>query len=377
MRVGHHLGRLTTLALACTFGARLAGAAPLVDGLATDDRAALASAVTAIEHAAPAPELADTLFAAARACEDRLLDPGRALALYDRILREVPEARVAIAARRRADQLRAEVGAGGEHVREAAELAALIAAADALPFAELERRATALADAPWPGAPEAALLVADVARRIGEPDAARRHYAEVVQRWPGTAWAGTAIRGGAGTALDEHAWSRAEELARSLPAEDPADRVLRDDLLEAAAAGRRADRIHTSAWLALALAIASLAASLAEAVLRGGRRWPSPRPPFELWFLAPVAVVMIAIAFTAHALIAPAVAWISLGGTGLAWLSGTTLDLLRVRGRPVRLRAVAHVGACCVGAVALGYLAIVRGGLADMLAETVRFGPGG
>src|SRR5688500_18481423 len=108
--------------------ARAAGEAELLAGLATDDPAALATAIAAIERAPATPELADVLFAAGRACEDRLHDPARALAIYERIVRELPDAGISIAAGRRIEQL-----AGvREHAREAAELAALIAEADRL-----------------------------------------------------------------------------------------------------------------------------------------------------------------------------------------------------------------------------------------------------
>ena len=92
-------------------------------------------------------------------------------------------------------------------------------------------------------------------------------------------------------------------------------------------------------------------------------------------FLGPVAAVLAAVAFTAHRAIAPAVALISVGGIVVAWLSGATLDLLRVRSRPVRLRAVIHGATCIVGVAALGYIAMMRGDLLEMLVETVRFGP--
>ena len=68
--------------------------ASLLRGLDTDDPRALADAVTAIERAPATPELADVLFAAGRACEDRLYDPARALAIYERIVRELPDAGV-------------------------------------------------------------------------------------------------------------------------------------------------------------------------------------------------------------------------------------------------------------------------------------------
>ena len=39
------------------------------------------------------------------------------------------------------------------------------------------------------------------------------------------------------------------------------------------------------------------------------------------------------------------------------------------------MRAVAHILACVIAVVAVGYIAMTRDGLVDLLAETVRGGP--
>lgn len=358
--------------LAIAHGAAAQGVEQGIDALGSADPSAVARAVEDVERSSHDP---DVLFAAGRACEDKLLDPARALAIYERILREMPDARVWAAAQRRAEALRAELGPNREHAREATELAQLVADADHLPPAEITRRATALADAEWPGAPTAALWLADWLRRTSQFAEAQARYAAVATRWPGSPQAIIALRSGAGNALDAHAWSLAEELAHRLPTQDPSDAVLRDDLLEAASRGRLRDRLYRSAWLVLGVVLAALALSLAEAALRGGRRRPSLRPPAEVLFLAPVAAVLIAVAFTAHRAIVPAVTMISVGGLVFAWLSGAALDLLRARDRPVHARAILHIAACVVGVVALGYIALMRDGLLEMLIETVRFGP--
>lgn len=370
MREG--LATVVRVALVCVLLGATAAADPLTDALATDDPHALEVAVAAIEHA-PGP--ADALFAAARACEETLHDPARALALYDRLARELPDARVTVAARRRGEILRARLGGHGEYAREGEELARLIADVDRLPADEVERRATASAAAAWPGAPEAALWLAEWLQRSGRFTEASERYADVVARWPGTASARAALRGAAGCAIDAHDWSGAERLAAQLPTAAPGDLLLRDDVLASAARGRWHDRWYRRAWWLVAAVLAALIASLVEALARGGWRRPRLRPSSEIVFIAPVAAVLIAFSFTANRLIAPAVTTISLGGLALAWLSGVTLDTLHARGRPVRRRAVAHVGLCFVAVVALGCIAVMRGGLLDLLLETVRFGP--
>jgi hypothetical protein len=346
--------------------------AQLLAGLETDDPAALATAITAIERAPTTPELADVLFAAGRACEDRLHDPARALAIYDRIVRELPDAGISIAAGRRIEQLKGV----REHAQEASELATIVATADKLPRDEVVRRTEALIAAAWPGAVDAALWLADWQCRTTDFAAAQRRYTQVLERWPNAPQHRLALRNAAGCAIDARNWSLAEHFARQLPTGDEIDRAVRADLLEAAARGRRRNSFYVVAWIGLALAIAGLLASLADAVLRGGRRRPALRPPIEVMFLAPVAAVIVAVSFTAHRAIAPAVLRISIVGLALAWLSGAALDLARARGRSVRARAIGHVVACAVGVIAIGYIAVTRDGLLDMLAETVRFGPG-
>src|SRR5688572_21487445 len=285
---------LLVLAILCG----IAAADPQLEALATDDPAALTAAVAAVEGA-PAPA-ADTLFAAGRACEDRLLDPARALAIYERLVREQPHARVAAAAERRAERLRGTVGPGGAHATEARELAHLIANADALAADVVIGRAAALADRAWPGAPDAALWLAEFLRRLGRHAEAAARYAQVRTRWPNTVHAYTAQRGGAANALEAHDWAAARALAEQLPAERLDDRIVRDDLLASIARGQRLTRLYVASWVAAILAFAGLLASLAEAALRGGRRRPALRPPFEIWFFVPLAALFIAVAALAR-----------------------------------------------------------------------------
>jgi hypothetical protein len=103
--------------------------------------------------------------------------------------------------------------------------------------------------------------------------------------------------------------------------------------------------------------------------------WPRLRPPVEVWFLAPIAAVVVAIAFAAQRVIAPAVARITITGVALTWLSGAALDLLRSRGRTTRARSLVHAAACMLGILAIAYVSVVRDGLLDMLVETVKSGP--
>jgi hypothetical protein len=347
---------------------------PALDALGDGDLRVVERAVAAI---VAAPRDADLLFAAARACEDRLADPGRALAIYQRIVAAYPDARVANAAARRITELRPLVGAAGEHARLAAELAYLTAHADDEPAASVLARGAALSEARWPGAPRAALWLADWLRRAGRLLEAQARYAAVAARWPDTPAAHDALRGAASTALDARNWPLADALVRRLPAAEPADRGVHDDLARAVARGALRHRAYVASWLALLACTLALLASLAHTARRSaaGDRLSALRPPIEVIFLAPIAAVLIGVAFTAHRLIAPAVATITLGGTALTYLSGATLQRLRELHRPTRLRIFVHLPLCLLGILALSYIALARDNLLDLLLETVRFGP--
>lgn len=360
-------------------GAAVPDGTALVEALAAADRAALERAVAAVERApATTAELALALFRAAQVCEGPLADPARALALYERLARELPSAGLAIAAERRAAALRGPVGRHAEHAARAAELARLAADGEREPAAgaaeAIGRRARALADAPWPGAAAAALWWADWLRRAGRASEARAGYAEIAARWPASAEAAEARRAAVASALESRDWAAARALAAALPITAAADRVTRDALVAAADRGARRARWLGRAHLALAGAAAALLASAAHAAARA----PRPRrlrPPFELLYLAPVAAVLVGAAATTHEAAAPAVAILCGGGLAIATLSGAALDLARVAGGPPRARIALHIAAALVAGAALLAIALLRGDLLDQVIETVRAAP--
>jgi len=361
---------LVVLALAASAAA---DPASLLRGLDTDDPKALSTNIAAIEHAPTEPGLADVLFAAGRACEDRLHDPARALAIYERITRELPDAGVSIAAERRAKML---LGSR-DNAREAADLARLRAEADRMTPAEVEKRALALSAADWPGALDAELFLADWLCRTARYAEADQRYTAFMAHSYSLPHTDIAARNQAGCAVDARNWARAEQLARDLPETDPVDAAVRADILAAARTGRRREQLYAAAWVVAALALLALLASLVEAIMRGGTRRPAWLPPIEVLYLGPIGAIVIAASFAIDRVIAPAVVRITVAGLVCAWLSGAALDLLRARNRPVRGRALAHILACAVGVLAVGYIAIMRDGLIDMFSETVKFGPGG
>lgn len=348
----------------------------LADRLGAKARADVERAVAAIERApADTPYLDEAMREAARACEDVLADPARALALYDRILGDFPNGSASRVARVRARLLRDRVGTGNAHAREAADLSQLVTTADDTPAAELIRRADALSALDWPGAPDAAMFLAEWLQRTGRLDEAQRRFAAIEAKWPDRPQAQAARRGGASTAIMSHAWDRAETLTRGLVVIDEADRVLRDELLDRIHRGRRLDFWYRVSWVLLVGCLAGLIASLLEAGLRGGKRKPRLRPPVEVMYLFPIGAVLVGVALTTHRAIAPAVFVLSIGGLVLAWLSGITLELLRSRRRGIALRAAIHVALCFGAVTSLVYITLTHNDLLDMMIETVQFGP--
>ncbi|HET9622223.1 MAG TPA: hypothetical protein VFP84_12710, partial [Kofleriaceae bacterium] len=156
-------------------------AASELDALGADDAAEVERAVAQISARDGDP---DVLFAAARACEDRLHDPARAAAIYARIVRDHASARVSVPAARRLAALRDVLGAHGEAADHAAALARLIAHADDQPARDVYRQAVVLSTIEWPGAPAATLWLADWLRRNERCPLARVHAARVVAKWP-------------------------------------------------------------------------------------------------------------------------------------------------------------------------------------------------
>jgi Tetratricopeptide repeat len=361
----------------------------LLDQLSGAPDDAVATRVAAIEAAggltaaaeATAPAdlamLPDALFTAARACEERLHDPARALAIYERILARFPDARVAVAAGRRAGHLRAQIGQAGASVGESRAFSQLTFDGDRLPLDEVLRRADELAARSWPGAAEVLLWSAELVRRRGELPEAMRRYRAVIDRFGGGAAATLATRGLAGAAVERGDWALAEQMARALPVEDPADTVTRDELLAKARIGRATSRWFWLARVVLVVSVLGLGLSLLQ--LAGWRVGAALRvvirPPVEVAYMAPAAALMIGASFTGNVAITPAVVVISAGGMLLAWLSGATLSEAQRRQRDSRRRSLLHLGTCVLAALSLAYLAIVHTGLLELLISTVQLGP--
>lgn len=125
-------------------------------------------------------------------------------------------------------------------------------------------------------------------------------------------------------------------------------------------------------WIVLAL----VAAAAAFTLRRSSASWRSAlrrlaRPPTEVVFLIPIAIVIALVAATGNPLVARAVRAILIVGLVVAWISGALL----ASPRPSRGRLIAHMIAVAMAVIAASYLAIDRDRMIDLVVETWRSGP--
>ncbi|MBA3460479.1 MAG: hypothetical protein H0T46_10990 [Deltaproteobacteria bacterium] len=177
------------------------------------------------------------------------------------------------------------------------------------------------------------------------------------------------------------ALTRAADLAEAeteLAALDPT-------LVDSAGARQAAEKLETAyqrrrlrIGLGIALLVIGIGAlALARRDLGSWRALGAKliRPPIEVWFLLPLALLLSLVALPGNPLIARAVRWIGVAGVVIAWLSGTTLEAARAKAPVSARRALTH-GLVVVGCVAAAvYLVVAYVGLLDLLEETWRGGP--
>ncbi|MEZ4364916.1 MAG: hypothetical protein R2939_01350 [Kofleriaceae bacterium] len=341
-----------------------------------DDPAAGVAALEAFAATRPTSPLApEAGLAAARASEERLLDPAAARRRYAAVVAGWPDARAAVAAGRRLATLAIELGDDPAAAEFAAAFARLRRSAGARPTAAEEAEAARLAAAPWPGALDVGLWHVEQLRRADRLAEATALAAALRQRFAGAARVDELTRAAAQLALARRAWSEAAALADVLPAGSPGEQALRAELAAAVARGRQLDRWRRAAMLVAALGLLALTASLLHAA--GDRRGlvAALRPPLELWYVAPVLGLLVVAAATGFPDLGHAVAWIAAAGLGVTYLSGAALDAARRRGRHDRRRVLVHAVAAPAVVLALAAVALLDAQLVDVLLETLRAGP--
>ena len=381
-------GRTLVLALGCTVAGGIApGHARTPDaGAETAERehvafeAALdlapldpAAAVRALERLADiAPQgedAADALHEAAQLAEERLAEPARALALYQRLLERYPNHRLALRARARRDFLATGLRSGASPLAEYQDiLQGYGTRPQTASVARMERLLAAHPD--FALADRARRWLAENALQAGDPATAERHYRDVEERSPGMAASREAALGRAAALLAQGRPFAARHLYQTLlHAPEPATR---------AAAGRGLATTEQQLlrqagfFVALLYLLGYLGVQLWTA--RGGL-WPLP---LELKFYLPVAVLFLLAALPARDSVLPALALIAGGGALLTWLAGSASRRALLQGatRTITLRsATLRLATMAFAILALAYAALHATHLVDFLIETLRYGP--
>ncbi len=169
-----------------------------------------------------------------------------------------------------------------------------------------------------------------------------------------------------------------DDAERELTALDPAlvDHGGATQATEALATAHHRVRIRWALGGVLVL-LSALALAIARRDLGSWRSLArrTARPPVEVWFLAPLVVLLVLIAWPGNPLVARAVRWIGAIGIVIAWLSGSVLEAARTRGPLGAWRALVHVTVVVIAVGAAAYLIVDGLGLLDLLGETWRGGP--
>jgi len=338
-----------------------------------------AEAADALEALASSRPDAAAAAAVAKAAELReaLGQPHRALALYRRLIARYPDSRLVRRARVRARVLQRGLGGSPGDAAAYADYQRIIGG---VPRLEQVRRARALVAAhpDAPAADDARMLLGSASRDLGWPDEAVRWYREVARRNPGTPRYYLARKGEADALAAYGRFDAARAVYRELAATgDRRYRLWAEKGVEELDRAQRRSRLAQLAWVVVALvALGLLVSARRQAGSWRGLARRLARPPVEVWYLAPVALVVVLASATSNGMIARAVRFVLIGALALTWLSGATLEAARRRaGRVSWKRAAVHAAGAAAAVVALCYLAMMHDRLLDMVVETWRHGP--
>lgn len=340
-----------------------------------------ARALEQLSRDAPdADEADDALMKAAELCDRQLTEPVRAVALYRQVAARFPASRLARRAARRADELEHALGAGARFEAEVARFEDALARAGVTPSDD----AIAGVEAMLAASPELP-IGARVAMWIGRAHLAHGRLETALtwfERAPGYA---------GGAALGWHARKAEADALLAGGRLDEAERAYRalgrsDDPVRRGAAAIGLERVERArvwnllarwAWIAVVLFAAAMAVSCRR--LTGSWRAAGHalrKPPIEVIYLVPFALLISVGAFRTNVLAARAVVLIFCGGLITTWVSGAVLVSARERFGTVSVRrALLHAGGAAVVVAAICYIAVMREQLLGMLTETVRHGP--
>ncbi len=316
---------------------------------------------------------------AAQLYEERLGQPQRALELYRQIVELEPGSRLARRAERRLEILSAAIDpvVGGAVLAEYNDILYGYASRSA---EESENRMRALL-ARHPNAPiadEARYWLAASLEREGRLIAAERWYRSVhrLHRRSPLAW--RARKAEADVLLMRGRYDDAASAYRKLITDSTgASRRIAEDALAAALRERSQARLAWLGWAGLAVFLAFIVVSSRRAV----GSWPLAargllRPPGELLFMLPVALLFAAAAATVNILVGRAVLYVLGGSLLVTWTSGATLEMWhRARGRLRAHLVLVHVLCALLAIACITYVAVTSERVVELLAETWKHGP--
>jgi tetratricopeptide (TPR) repeat protein len=332
-------------------------------------------AFEAVAELDPTGPWADDALAEAAGAAERRGDLDGARRLWRRVLEEHPDSRQSRRARARLGALDEAIGPGDRWLAVAEEHEAILRDSIEVnqPVAQIEALAALVAEHPdYPRANDARMWIGDAWMRMGRPDHAAAVYREAAAaaRSPSDRWRSGKAFGDA-LALDGRL-DAAEAQYRSMfgTGGDLEDRVLRDAIRDIERARIRA-RVTAGAWVVLAAALLLFAASAVRATrspVAAARALA--RPPVEVLYFVPVALVLAGVALTGNLLVWNAVRSILIGGLVVTWVGGASLEAARRANRLDLAVTVVHVLATCLAIAAIVWLSVVHDRLIDLIAET-------
>ena len=317
---------------------------------------AAAAAYEEVARKWPDDDIADDALAeAAQIREEKLGDPEGALRVWDQLLKQYPQSRLARRAQSRSDYLRGALAAGAEPLRIYQQV---LAEYPKRPHGDsIARMSELVARYPnFPLAPNAWFWLGEAHAQEKQWDEALRAYEHVKAAWPQSEWSARAEkaigdtwleRGDIGRAVQSYdllaqrggPWSQAADLGRAMA---------------------RREKIRRAAWYG---SIAWLAIFIVGYAVRARRGLVFP---LELKYYLPVAIAFVAAAYTEHKSIFRATLMLAAAGAVITGLVGQ---------RPVpRGRRIMHALAIAGAVAATFFIAIQTQHLTDMVLETLHSG---
>lgn len=251
------------------------------------------AAADAAATAGNGSEAATNLWRAGEAADRQLRDYDRALAIYDRLVKDHPAARLTRGAAARRDYIAKATAGGAEPFRRFERVRADYAKLDPHD-AEAEVRAIVDEHPSFAIADEALLWLGDHAAEAGDAGEARRTYHELLQRFPDSPLAAHAWAGLGRAAFAEKDWAAAEDAFARIAGTSVAGAAFVSSK-EVEMVQRHRTRAGRLVWVLgfLGLAIGAAIVTVDPRRLRGAVRASIGR---ELLYAGPVFVLFVLIA---------------------------------------------------------------------------------